>query len=137
MLAKPPLLAVEPDVVTAPGSGVRTGQPTPDRVAPRVIFGSALRLGTCSVPCDGAAIACNDSRDFWTVTAYGVPLDALRAVRAAIGPLAGQFELALTDQAGTVHWGVGQILRAAPDELGYYLVGDDLSFLFQGSIEAV
>jgi hypothetical protein len=104
-------------------------------VAHEAIFGSALRLGRFDVPCDGAVISRDDGRDLWTVKAYGVPLDALRPLRAAIGPLAREFEVCLTDHAGRVHEGRGRIPRTAPQELGYRLSGDDLSFLFEGRIE--
>ena len=99
------------------------------------IYGYALRLGSYAVPCAAVFAVRDDSDDLWTVTASDVPLDALRLLRGAIGPSVDQFTLELTDHAGCPHSARGFIPRSAPQEAGYRLSGDDLSFVFKGRLE--
>jgi len=99
------------------------------------IYGYALKLGSYAVPCSAVSVIRDDSDDLWTVTASDVPLDALRLLRGAIGPSVEQFTLELTDHAGCAHRARGLIPRSAPQEAGYRLAGDDMSFVFKGRID--
>lgn len=98
------------------------------------IFGPAILLGDFALPCSAVTMTRDGRSDAWTIKAFGVPTDALRPLRSAIGPSVTRFELSFMDHAGRPHRGRG-VVRRAPGDLGYRLAGDDLSFVFQGEID--
>jgi hypothetical protein len=104
-------------------------------MAHEAIFGSAILLGGFALPCSAVTMTRDGPSDVWAIRVLGLPTDALRPLRTAIGPSVARFSLSLTDYAGRVHRGHGVVLRSAAGELGYQLDGDDLTFSFQGDID--
>ena len=77
----------------------------------------------------------DDSSNQWTIKAFDVPVDALRLLRSAIGRGVAEFVLRLTDHTGREHESRGRIRRTSPLDVGFQLLGDDLTFVYVGHID--
>ncbi len=104
-------------------------------MAHEAISGYALKLGDFAVPCASATATRDDSSNQWTIKAFDVPVDALRPLRSAIGPGVAEFVLRLTDHTGREHESRGRIRRTSPLDVGFQLLGDDLTFVYVGHID--
>ena len=104
-------------------------------VAHDTIFGPSVLAGGFDLPCSNVMMSRDGRDNVWTIRAFGVPTDALRPLRMAIGPSVAGFDLALTDYAGRSHHGRGILARSEEGELGYQLAGDELTFVFEGQID--